>query len=225
MIKGLTVTPIDSYSTFQSAYSEALKKRKVGATDSNSQSSRSHLIFTLYLGNAKLSIIDLAGSERASETNARGERLKEGCLINKSLSTLSDVISSLAKGASYVRFRDSKLTYFLKDCLAGGNTQTLIISCISLHPDCLEESIRTLDFAAKAMNIKLKRLPDQIPTSQKGDSHLEVENAALKARIADLELILCMQPVAYQECLNGSQSTLKEANERLNRYLQQYHGI
>lgn len=85
---------------------QGMRNRSVGGTNANAQSSRSHSIVTFSikfedgagkLMSAKLNIIDLAGSERTSETNAQGQRLKEACNINKSLSVLTDVVSSLAK--------------------------------------------------------------------------------------------------------------------------------
>lgn len=106
----------------------------------NRDSSRSHAIFTLSLQisheteskaieckYSRFSFVDLAGSERQKDTHATGERLKEASLINKSLSTLGNVISSLTTAQSghrtrYVCYRDSKLTFLLRDSL-GGNTK------------------------------------------------------------------------------------------------------
>ena len=103
---------------------------------------------------SRISLVDLAGSERANATGATGTRLKEGALINKSLTTLGRVISALA-GASQgarssktavdkVPYRDSVLTWLLKDSL-GGNSKTAMIAAIS--PADYEETLSTLRYA------------------------------------------------------------------------------
>ncbi len=125
-----------------------LKNRHQAATYMNAESSRSHLIFTIFLSysfsnkeglittrSSRLHLIDLAGSERQKATKAVGERIKEAGMINKSLSTLGNVINALVEFSDgktkYVPFRDSKLTFFLKDSL-GGNSKVLFIHLIIL---------------------------------------------------------------------------------------------
>ena len=119
------------------------KNRSVGETAMNKDSSRSHLLFMLFLESAevtstnqdekryvasKLNLVDLAGSERLSKTGAMGDRLKEAQKINLSLSALGNVISSLVDGKSqHIPYRDSKLTRLLQDSL-GGNTKTVMIA-------------------------------------------------------------------------------------------------
>lgn len=102
-------------------------------------------------------MIDLAGSERQKSTEARGERLKEASMINKSLSTLGNVINSLvdiSEGKSrHVHYRDSKLTFLLKDSL-GGNSKTCIIANISSASTCFGETLSTLRFAERAKLVK-----------------------------------------------------------------------
>jgi hypothetical protein len=119
------------------------KNRSVGETAMNKDSSRSHLLFMLFLESAevtstnqdekryvasKLNLVDLAGSERLSKTGAAGDRLKEAQKINLSLSALGNVISALVDGKSqHIPYRDSKLTRLLQDSL-GGNTKTVMIA-------------------------------------------------------------------------------------------------
>ena len=83
---------------------------------------------------SRFHIIDLAGSERSKATNAVGERLKEAGMINKSLTALGIVINSLvdiSEGKTrHVHYRDSKLTFLLRDSL-GGNSRTQMIACVS----------------------------------------------------------------------------------------------
>ncbi len=100
----------------------------------------------------------MAGSERCKETGAEGQRIKEAGAINKSLTTLGAVINDLADISSsndagnnkqkvrHIRYRDSKLTYLLKDSL-GGNSKTIMICNINPHIDGFKETKSTLMFA------------------------------------------------------------------------------
>lgn len=106
----------------------------------------------------KLSLIDLAGSERAAKTGNRGIRMIEGASINRSLLALGNCINALCDNMSkgiknYVPFRDSKLTRILKDSL-GGNCRTVMIANISPSDKCYEDTHNTLKYANRAKNIK-----------------------------------------------------------------------
>ncbi|XDV14684.1 hypothetical protein PO909_014897 [Leuciscus waleckii] len=107
----------------------------------------------------KLFMVDLAGTERASQTQNRGKRMKEGAHINRSLLALANCINALSekggKGAQFVNYRDSKLTRLLKDAL-GGNSRTVMITHISPASSNFEESRNTLVYADKAKNIRNK---------------------------------------------------------------------
>ncbi|CAK4972899.1 unnamed protein product [Aphanomyces euteiches] len=146
------------------------QNRHVGETSMNRESSRSHSVFVLHIHStettsdglikkrqARFNLVDLAGSERQKSTEAAGERLKEAGNINKSLSALGNVILALAESATgksrHVHYRDSKLTYLLKDSL-GGNSKTFMIAAISPAEDCLSETLSTLKFAQRAKMIK-----------------------------------------------------------------------
>ncbi|XP_068081095.1 uncharacterized protein [Anabrus simplex] len=140
-------------------------KRRVGETAMNEKSSRSHSIFRIIIesrdtdeGDAgaiqvsQLNFVDLAGSERVNQTGAQGERLKEGCSINRSLFMLGHVISQLSEGQrTHINFRDSKLTRILQPSL-GGNALTVIICTVT--PAAIEETHCTLGFASRAKIIK-----------------------------------------------------------------------
>ena len=108
---------------------------------------------------AKLQIVDLAGSERAQASDNRGQRMIEGANINKSLLALGNCINALSdkKTATnpngFVGYRDSKLTRLLKDSL-GGNTKTVMLSCISQFYSSYEETLNTLKYASRAKQIK-----------------------------------------------------------------------
>lgn len=169
-VDGLSQLAVKSAEDVATLMAEGNKSRTVAATNMNSESSRSHAVFTIILTQtltdtssgvsgekvSKISLVDLAGSERAVKTGAVGERLKEGSNINKSLTTLGLVISKLADGSSggstakesktFIPYRDSVLTWLLKDNL-GGNSRTIMIATVSPSPDNYEETLSTLRYA------------------------------------------------------------------------------
>lgn len=173
-VEDLAKLLVRSFPEIENLMDEGNKARTVAATNMNETSSRSHAVFTLSLTqkthdpdtkmdmerNAKISLVDLAGSERANSTGATGARLKEGAEINRSLSTLGRVIAALAdlsmgkkKNASMVPYRDSVLTWLLKDSL-GGNSMTAMIAAISPADINFEETLSTLRYADSAKRIK-----------------------------------------------------------------------
>lgn len=111
------------------------------------------LFIILQMRTAKLSMIDLAGSERGAATGFVGARFTEGANINKSLLALGNCINSLADGQRHVPYRDSKLTRLLKDSL-GGNCQTVMIANISPSSLSYEDTYNTLKYATRAKKIK-----------------------------------------------------------------------
>lgn len=149
----------------------ANRNRTQEATGANETSSRSHAILQVIVevkeknsgvNNevkvGKLSLIDLAGSERASATNNKGVRLLEGANINKSLLNLGNCINTLCenheKGINkHVPYRNSKLTRLLKDSL-GGNSRTVMIANISPSAHTFDDTYNTLKYADRAKNIK-----------------------------------------------------------------------
>ncbi|KAL7792079.1 kinesin domain-containing protein [Trichoderma ceciliae] len=144
--------------------------RTVSPTEANATSSRSHAVLQINIAQkdrnadvnephtmATLSIIDLAGSERASVTKNRGERLTEGANINKSLLALGGCINALCdkRGKTHVPYRNSKLTRLLKFSL-GGNCKTVMIVCVSPSSAHYDETQNTLRYANRAKNIQTK---------------------------------------------------------------------
>ena len=144
-------------------------RRTMASTSANQFSSRSHAIIQILIEKknkakdivemitvSKLSLIDLAGSERAAVTDNKGIRMLEGANINRSLLSLGNcinILSDTSKKGAFVPYRDSKLTRMLKDSL-GGNTKTIMIACVSPCFSCYEETINTLKYASRAKNIK-----------------------------------------------------------------------
>lgn len=169
------------------------KRRTTEATNANQTSSRSHAICQIQLSVkdklqntenevlcGKLSLIDLAGSERGTVTENRGIRLREGAKINTSLLALANCINALGdktKKGFFVPFRDSKLTRMLKDSL-GGNCKTVMIATVSPASSQNEETINTLKYANRAKNIKMRVEPNK--------KMVYLHISAYKSIIADL---------------------------------------
>ncbi|VDD91493.1 unnamed protein product [Enterobius vermicularis] len=175
--------------------------RTTASTNMNEQSSRSHAIFTVLIKQqrvvsagsmsgtasefevltAKFHFVDLAGSERLKRTGATGDRAKEGISINCGLLSLGNVICALGKGAgkvTHVPYRDSKLTRLLQDSL-GGNSQTLMIACVSPSDCDFVETLNTLKYANRAKEIKNKVIANQDKSSKL--------ISGLRTRILELE--------------------------------------
>nr|XP_025855461.1 kinesin-like protein KIF19 isoform X1 [Vulpes vulpes] len=146
------------------------RQRTQEPTAANQTSSRSHAMLQVAVRQrsrvknvlqevrqGRLFMIDLAGSERASQTQNRGQRMKEGAHINRSLLALGNCINALSDKSSnkYINYRDSKLTRLLKDSL-GGNSRTVMIAHISPASSAFEESRNTLTYAGRAKNIKTR---------------------------------------------------------------------
>jgi kinesin family protein 1 len=183
-VEDLAKLAVRSFSEIENLMDEGNKARTVAATNMNETSSRSHAVFTLTLTQkrhdaetnmdtekvAKISLVDLAGSERATSTGATGARLKEGAEINRSLSTLGRVIAALAdlssgKKGLKVPYRDSVLTWLLKDSL-GGNSMTAMIAAISPADINFEETLSTLRYADSAKRIKNHAVINEDPNAR-----------------------------------------------------------
>lgn len=201
-VEDLAKLVVRSFPEIENLMDEGNKARTVAATNMNETSSRSHAVFTLTLTQkrhdaetsmdtekvAKISLVDLAGSERATSTGATGARLKEGAEINRSLSTLGRVIASLAdlssgkgKKGSMVPYRDSILTWLLKDSL-GGNSMTAMIAAISPADINFEETLSTLRYADSAKRIKNHAVVNEDPNARM-IRELKEELAQLRSKL------------------------------------------
>jgi hypothetical protein len=130
----------EGYTELIGVVDEGSARRRVANTQMNTESSRSHSVFSVVIESTdlqtqtvtkgKLSFVDLAGSERVKKSGATGEQLKEAQAINLSLAALGNVISALATDAPHVPYRDHKLTMLMSDSL-GGSAKTLMFVNIS----------------------------------------------------------------------------------------------
>ncbi|KAJ8528906.1 hypothetical protein K7X08_030646 [Anisodus acutangulus] len=193
-VENLTEVSVSSVDDILRILLQGAANRKMAATHMNTESSRSHSVFTCNIESCwekdsmkhfrfgRLNLVDLAGSERQKSSGAEGDRLKEAANINKSLSTLGLVIMSLVDLAHgkhrHVPYRDSRLTFLLQDSL-GGNSKTTVIATISPSICSASETLSTLKFAQRA---KLIQNNAKINEDASGDvSALQQQIQQLKA--------------------------------------------
>ncbi|XP_054788474.1 kinesin-like protein KIN-4C isoform X2 [Prosopis cineraria] len=226
-LAGVTEAEVKTKEEMASYLSRGSLSRATGSTNMNSQSSRSHAIFTITMeqknGNdilcAKLHLVDLAGSERAKRTGADGMRLKEGIHINKGLLALGNVISALGdekkrKEGGHVPYRDSKLTRLLQDSL-GGNSKTVMIACVSPADTNAEETLNTLKYANRARNIQNKAIINRDPVA--------AQVQALRNQVEQLQAELLFYrgdasgPFEELQILKHKISLLESSNAELQR--------
>uniref|UniRef100_A0A7N6BSR0 plus-end-directed kinesin ATPase n=1 Tax=Anabas testudineus TaxID=64144 RepID=A0A7N6BSR0_ANATE len=186
-VEDLSKLAVTSYTDIADLMDAGNKARTVAATNMNETSSRSHAVFTIVFTQrkhdsetdlstekvSKISLVDLAGSERADSTGAKGTRLKEGANINKSLTTLGKVISALAevvsskkkKKTDFIPYRDSVLTWLLRENL-GGNSRTAMVAALSPADINYDETLSTLRYADRAKNIKCNAVINEDPNNK-----------------------------------------------------------
>ncbi|KAL9974095.1 hypothetical protein ACROYT_G011096 [Oculina patagonica] len=197
--------------------------RRVASTSMNRESSRSHAVFTVALESkerkagmasikvSRLHLVDLAGSERQKDTHAEGLRLKEASSINKSLSALGNVIMALVDithgKTRHVHYRDSKLTFLLRDSL-GGNAKTYLIANVHPSAKCFGETLSTLNFAKRAKMIKNKAVVNEDATGS---------ITALQAEIKRLREELDKARAGIPKQITRQESTDAEINNKSSR--------
>uniref|UniRef100_A0A8C4VXB6 Kinesin family member 13B n=1 Tax=Gopherus evgoodei TaxID=1825980 RepID=A0A8C4VXB6_9SAUR len=247
-VDGLSKLAVASYKDIESLMSEGNKSRTVAATNMNEESSRSHAVFKIILTHTlydvqsgtsgekvgKLSLVDLAGSERATKTGAAGDRLKEGSNINKSLTTLGLVISALADQAAgknknkFVPYRDSVLTWLLKDSL-GGNSKTAMVATVSPAADNYDETLSTLRYADRAKNIVnhavvnedpnariIRELREEVEKLREQLTKAEaMKSPELKDRLEESEKLIQEMTVTWEEKLRKTEEIAQERQKQL----------
>ncbi|XP_077306201.1 interferon-induced very large GTPase 1-like [Lithobates pipiens] len=253
-VEELSCHAVQSYEEIKLLLDQGNKHRAIAETKMNEQSSRSHAILALTVTQtrhkmshdhksgasrelvSKVSLVDLAGSERSSKSGAQGSQLKECFNINKSLLTLGLVINSLAeisenkRKSQHVKYRDSVLTWLLKNNL-GGNSKTIMLATVSPAADNYQETLSTLKYAESAKRIvnqavvnedvkskaieelqeEIKRLREQLTTTE----HVKAEVIKLKSQLEEKENLLNVLQTSWEEKLKRTEVATKEWQKNL----------
>ncbi|KAL8951714.1 MAG: hypothetical protein Q9222_002327 [Ikaeria aurantiellina] len=234
-VKDLTDLPVKNYHELLRHMRLGDNNRTTASTKMNDTSSRSHAVFTIMLKQihhdlstdstterlARIRLVDLAGSERAKATEATGARLREGSNINKSLTTLGRVIAALAdpkhsrlhnggktRSKDVVPYRDSILTWLLKDSL-GGNSKTAMIACIA--PSDYDETLSTLRYADQAKHIRTRAIvnQDSVSAEQRDAQIMEMQDT-----IRELQIQVNQANQAANEQRRGRENVASAERER-----------
>nr|XP_057945952.1 kinesin-like protein KIF15-B isoform X2 [Doryrhamphus excisus] len=206
-VEGAVEKFVNSAAEAYQVLSRGWRNRRVASTSMNRESSRSHAVFTMILESkesmnevvnirmSQLNLVDLAGSERQKDTHTEGSRLKEASSINRSLMCLGQVIMALVDVSNgknrHICYRDSKLTFLLRDSL-GGNAKTYVIANVHPGSKCFGETLSTLQFAQRAKLIKNKAIVNE--DTQGNVRQLQAEVKKLKEQLAQAR---SSQPVHY----------------------------
>uniref|UniRef100_A0A8C5ETH8 Kinesin-like protein KIF1A n=1 Tax=Gouania willdenowi TaxID=441366 RepID=A0A8C5ETH8_GOUWI len=172
-VEDLSKLAVTSYNDIQDLMDSGNKARTVAATNMNETSSRSHAVFNIIFTQKKHDTeTDNTSEKRADSTGAKGTRLKEGANINKSLTTLGKVISALAeinkkkkKVESFIPYRDSVLTWLLRENL-GGNSRTAMVAALSPADINYDETLSTLRYADRAKQIRCNAVINEDPNNR-----------------------------------------------------------
>uniref|UniRef100_A0A7N0USB2 Kinesin-like protein n=1 Tax=Kalanchoe fedtschenkoi TaxID=63787 RepID=A0A7N0USB2_KALFE len=226
-VESLSEVCVSSMKELTENLMKGLSNRRIGATSINSESSRSHSVFTCVVESrckrvadglssfktSRINLVDLAGSERQKLTGAAGERLKEAGNINRSLSQLGNLINILAEVSQngkqrHIPYRDSRLTFLLQDSL-GGNAKLAMICAISPAQSCRSETFSTLRFAQRAKAIKNKAVVNEV---------MQDDVRVLREVIRQLkdELVRIKENKDAPANLNGGYSSGWDARRSLN---------
>lgn len=240
-IKDLTDLPVKNYHELLRFMRLGDSNRTTASTKMNDTSSRSHAVFTIMLKQihhdlstdatterlARIRLVDLAGSERAKATEATGARLREGSNINKSLTTLGRVIAALAdprhgrihngsktRSKDVVPYRDSILTWLLKDSL-GGNSKTAMIACIA--PSDYDETLSTLRYADQAKHIRTRAIvnQDSVSAAERDAQIAEMQNTIRELQV---QVNLANQAAHERKGREAEKSMNGARDEKLEEY-------
>ena len=245
-VKDLTDLPVKNYAELLRYMRLGDASRTTASTKMNDTSSRSHAVFTIMLKQihhdlstdstterlARIRLVDLAGSERAKATEATGARLREGSNINKSLTTLGRVIAALAdprhgrvhnggktRSKDVVPYRDSILTWLLKDSL-GGNSKTAMIACIA--PSDYDETLSTLRYADQAKHIRTRAIvnQDSVSAAERDAQILEMQNTIreLQVQVSVANQAASERTTRSREAVSAADKSIGARDDKLEEY-------
>jgi hypothetical protein len=191
-VEGSKVQKVTNGDELLETLNRGAKSRVSSSTKMNADSSRSHMIATIVLAltnkrtsktvHGKLTLVDLAGSERVGKSGAVGQQLKEAQSINKSLSSLGDVIGALTSGSrQHVPYRNHPLTMLMSDSI-GGNAKTLMFVCCSPADYNRKETTNSLDFAKRCRNVT-----NSATSSNQGSTNNVSQIKALRAELSKIK--------------------------------------
>lgn len=190
-VHGVTEMEVHSVEEAMQAFYVGQKRKRMGNTTLNAESSRSHCVFTIRLVQAptdqlgehivqdrskivvsQLSLVDLAGSERTNRTKNTGERLREAGNINNSLMTLRNCLEALREncntgGSKMVPYRDSKMTHLFKNYFDGEGTVKMIV-CVNPRSEDYDETVQVMKFAEITQEVQIARPTPMKPTLDMG---------------------------------------------------------
>ncbi|XP_068120827.1 kinesin-like protein KIF13A [Hyperolius riggenbachi] len=252
-VEELSCHAVQSYNEIKLLLDQGNNQRVVAETKMNEQSSRSHAILTLTVTQtcinkkfgssrelvSKVSLVDLAGSERSYKSGAQGDQLRECSNINKSLTTLGLVINSLAeisekkRKSTFVNYRDSALTWLLKNNL-GGNSKTIMLATVSPAADNYQETLSTLRYADSAKRIvnqavvnedvkskAIEELQGEIRRLREELNEAEHEKVAqveeLKVQLEEKENLLTELQISWEEKLKRTEAATLERQKNLEK--------
>ncbi|XP_062459882.1 kinesin-like protein KIF9 isoform X4 [Pezoporus occidentalis] len=227
-VKGLSIHKISLEEDALSLLFKGENKRVIAEHALNKHSSRSHCIFTIYIEsrfrffsdikcvNSKINLIDLAGSERQSKSGSEGQLLKEATYINKSLSFLEQVITALADPKrDHIPFRQSKLTYVLKDSL-GRNCNTVLVANVCGEAAHVEHTLSSLRFANRMKWVTTEPVLNETYDQEGTVKALEKEIAFLKQELAVHDSLANRSLMTYDPL---SHVQIEEIKSQVHRYL------
>ncbi|KAI9915814.1 hypothetical protein PsorP6_008000 [Peronosclerospora sorghi] len=214
----ITARDVASYDQVDRVLRDGNANRNIAATKMNLESSRSHALFFLYLTSqhrttremrkSTLCLVDLAGSERIARSQVEGDRLRETQHINKSLAALGDVVYALQHKAKHTPYRNSKLTYLLRDMLSG-QAKTLLMLQVSPDLSDTEETACSLQFGARVSQVQMGVVRPSVESGhlfklQEENSAVNAKMMALESQLSDLQL-QCQQREELSKALGERQ--------------------
>eukprot|EP01138_Halocafeteria_seosinensis_P010097 gb/GECG01010311.1/.p1 GENE.gb/GECG01010311.1/~~gb/GECG01010311.1/.p1 ORF type:complete len:1253 (+),score=239.78 gb/GECG01010311.1/:1-3759(+) len=193
-VEGLSSQKVEKLDDIEQVMETARKHRSVTTTSMNDVSSRSHMIMQVHVKghnavtgkttHSTMYLVDLAGSERLKRSEADGKALKEAQHINKSLSALGNVMSSLQSHSSHIPYRDSKLTHLLMNALGGPNKALMVVQ-LSPTAESVQESVCSLNFASRTAKVELGRAVNGNELNSVSTSKLSKEVQTLRQKLSE----------------------------------------
>ncbi|WIA16158.1 hypothetical protein OEZ85_012873 [Tetradesmus obliquus] len=230
-VPGATQVDVCGADDVAALMSKGASQRATSETKMNDRSSRSHQILTVIVDGVHkltrarshgcLHLIDLAGSERVSKSEASGDRLVEAQHINKSLSALGDVMAALASKDRHIPYRNSKLTQLLQDSLQG-QAKVMMFMHVSPEANMHGESVSTLKFAARVSEITLGQAKKNVVSGKVFEAHEEVlkHQRTMESKEQQLQQL---QAALHQRDQQHARELLQrdQENEQLRRLLEE----